>query len=221
METKSKQAVTITAPEEELIQLVLKYRDAVNQREYLPIAERESDRVKLNEIYATLDTIRQKILDSKCYSELGKLQKELSEKFLAEDTTPAQRLSMVAYLVRSLAYPVVFAAGRSVLTTIYQQNAVVAEPVADIESDAPGKQSRAKSVFQTRTITPDEIARIQAELRQLFRRPPSLQKLAGLISLEQAQILSQLAANNEIPLRVAAHDGIEGITSIILKESNQ
>jgi hypothetical protein len=211
-------------PEQELMEMVLKYRDALNKSEYLPVTERETDRQRLNTIYVGLSTIRQKILDSKCYYELGKLQKELSDKFLAEESSPTQRLYMLSYLVRSLCHPLVFIATRSTITTSYHayDDEETKPSVSPIEAGVPEESRRQTSQFRSHPITAAEIKAMQSEVRQLFRACHDVQKLRLTLSLPQAQILSQLAASGDIKLTVTNSQVPRNnlVTSVIVKESD-
>lgn len=211
-------------PEQDLMEMVLKYRDAITHSEYLPVGEREADRQKLNAIYAGLNTIRQKILDSKCYYELGKLQKELSDKFLAEESTPLQRIYMLSYLVRSLCHPVVFVSTRSTVTTTYhagdqQQDANASAAV--IESAPQQETGKHVSLFRSRNVSAADVQQMQREVRAIFRGCPDIKKLCPQLSLSQAQVLSQLAASGDVKLTVASPQVPRNnlVTSVVLKDT--
>ena len=78
--------------ENSLLDLIFKYKEILQNQQYVSIEEREKDRIHLNEIHAQLQNISQKILDSKCYLQLGKIQENQTVRFLADDTTANQEL---------------------------------------------------------------------------------------------------------------------------------
>lgn len=203
-------------PERELIELILKYRDAVQQEQYLPVSQREADRERLNVIYARLETIRQKILDSRCYLELGKLQRELGSKFLADDTSPCQRLQMLAYLVRCVCYPVVFVNGRNTISKLRPARDTV--DVIEAEPDEPPEKQTPK--FRSYDISAEDLRRMQQEIRDLLDEYPRRRQWQKRLSVTQAEILSQMAASGEIEIACEGKaKGVDGVAaSIVLKE---
>lgn len=208
-------------PEEQLITLVLKYRDAANKGEYLPVTEREQDRQRLNDSYQDLSTIRQRILDSKCYLEMGRLQKELSDRFLADNTTPTQRLDMLAYLVKSLRYPLVFLCGRNTITTDYhlQENTVVHLEIEE-KNEPDLSHGRSKPCFVSYPISAEEIKQIQSEVKHLHKQHQRLVDWLPLLSRMQAEIFSQLTASGELKIALEQNSPCQQrtMTSMVVKE---
>ena len=101
--------------ENELINIIFKYKAGLNSNQSFNINEREEDRSKLSDLYNNLSTTNQKILDSKCYLSLGNVQKDQTIKFLANDTTPHQRLAMISFVLRSRIKPVLFISGKTTI----------------------------------------------------------------------------------------------------------
>lgn len=213
--------IKINSIEEILVELFFKFRDACQKREYLGIDEREKDRKKLNELYDTLQTMHQKILDSKCYLELGKIQQEQTNRFLADDIHPQQRIDMLAYILRSLIHPVLFVHGKTSLLSsgLKEKGDVPSIEVLPLERQA--KELEEDQQCQTVGFGVEEMTKLTEGIKRLVEQYKAFPRWQKKMDLHQAELLSQMIANGEMeivfPTKKKELSGIN--TSIILKEN--
>lgn len=178
-----------------LIDIIFKYR---NNDLFFDVNEREHDRQTLEQLYQQLHTLSQKILDSRCYLELGKTQNKQSKQLLTDQTTPQERLGMVAYLVRTLTRPVLFITGRNHILVKQEKQARVTlleeinQKQAQVNIIAPGCRSE--------NIDLQEIHRIKQIIQNIATNGGKWENWRFKLSLKQAEILSQMAANQELIL---------------------
>lgn len=209
--------------EEILMELFFKFRDAYIKREYLSIEEREKDRKKLNELYQSFETMHQKILDSKCYLELGKIQQEQTNRFLADDIHPQQRVEMLAYILRSLMHPVLFIHGK---TTLFSSALEEKKNQAGSIEILPSEEGNNQNIQQPEECHPvsfgaEDMAKLTQGIKNLIQQYKAFPKWQKKMDLHQAELLSQMVANGELeivfPTKKKELSGVN--TSIILKET--
>ena len=207
--------------ENPLLNLIFKYKEVLQEHHYLSIEEREQDRIHLNEMYSELQNISQKILDSKCYLQLGRVQEDQTIRFLADDTTADQRVEMLAYILRSQCHPILFISGKNtmVLDNVQKQEkkSMVTEEKIDIETKENTPQFFAMNEVQ---IEPHDIEKIKEEVKKIINKNKKISYWKRHLSLAQAEILSQLASNGEveIPLPTEKEELHGTKTCIVLKE---
>ena len=206
--------------EHHLIEQIFKYREILRQKEYLSIDEREADRKELNRLYQHLNSVKQKILDSKCYLQLGEIQKELAYRFLADETTPSQRMEMLAYVLRCTGRPVIFAHGRSVISNYPEGKEETTDKSFTGDKISP-EIPMMQSSFKTYELSTADLAEMKKNLGQTVRKASSPLKLKHQLSVMEAEVLSQLAAAGEIPLTLKQTESpkFNIPTSLVLKES--
>ena len=210
------------SPEDDLIEIILKYRSALSADEYIDLHQREADRCHLNQHYARLRTVNQKILDSKCYLQLGRYQQVQTMKFLADDTTQEQRLQMLAYILRSLTRPLLFIHGRSAI--LYSPE-VAAAPESDIiKADSTPNQTTASPAAagcEPVALSPEQLAATGKAIQALIDKYRNFRRWQPKLSLTQAEMVSQMVAKGEITIGLGSDDPqLDGATtSIVLKES--
>lgn len=207
--------------EETLIDILFKYRTACKEHQYLKMEEREKDRTRLNEIYEKLHTIHQKILDSQCYSQLGALQKEQTQRFLADEIEQRQRLAMLAYIVRSAARPVLFLAGKSTLLVSPPEIENAAESKIEILPPLGVKPNNADCACLPVDYDNRYVEEIAFKLKKLVDRYKIFARWQQKLNLHEAELLSQMVASGEIEIQLKTRQKeLEGKrTSIILKEA--
>ena len=209
------------SPEEYLIDIILKYRSALTEDQYINLHQREEDRRHLNQLYAGLRTVNQKILDSKCYLQLGRYQQVQTMKFLADDTTQDQRLQMLAYILRSLTRPVLFVHGRA---TILYSPIEINEEGDTVKDDSQPTEDIAPAPLtgcEPEALSPEQLAAASKTIRSLIDKHRLFRRWQPKITLSQAEIISQMVAKGEISIGVASDEPqLAGITTaIVLKES--
>lgn len=207
--------------ENPLLNLIFKYKEVLQEHHYLSIEEREQDRIHLNEMYSELQNISQKILDSKCYLQLGKVQEDQTIRFLADDTTAEQRVEMLAYILRSQCHPILSVSGKNtmVLDHIQKQEkkSMTTEEKINLETKDNAPQFFAMNDVQ---IEPEDIEKIKQEVRKIVQKNKKVSYWKRHLSLAQAEMLSQLASNGEleIPLPTDKEELHGTKTCIVLKE---
>ena len=93
--------------EKELEQLVLRYSDGLREQRYPSIHERERDRKALSPNATQLDSARKWGMDSRMYLLLARTHDEAGRQLLLRETSPRQRVGMLAALTRRCFYPLV------------------------------------------------------------------------------------------------------------------
>jgi hypothetical protein len=206
--------------EEKIIDLILKYRDATRKEEYVPLAEREEDRENLDSLYDNLRSIRQKILDSRCYLEMGKLQESLSDRFLSDHTTTSQRLSMVSYLLRSLLRPIMFMQGNSIV--LPPKESIAQEKQDTFVHAFEEKEGVVDTYHKVKEIDPQELKDIASSIQKfLTKHSVYSSKTYQKLSCQQAQIMSQMAASGDITITIETKTQVpeNTISSVVLHVS--
>ncbi len=199
--------------EDRLISVIMKYRNDENQ--FFEIKEREEDRANVNSMYSQLYTLPQKILDSRCYLEFGKTQQKQTIEFLADDTTPEQRLKMLAYIVRTVRKPIIFLSGKSTLLGKFQEKHI---PLIQIKEQPKKKPKIIDRECITKEISIEEITRVKKQLQTwMVNWPRNSKKL----QINHAEILSQMAANHEIiiPSPTNNTNWVGTVRSIVIQQS--
>lgn len=205
--------------EETLMELFFKYREALSKKEYLSIEEREKDRKKLNDLYENFQSIQQKIMDSKCYLELGNIQKEQSNRFLSDDIPPSQRIEMLAYILRALNHPVLFIHGKTTLLSSALQERQEFHDGIEILPSPPEKKEAEEECY-TVSFGTEDMAKLTEGIKNLVSQYKNFSQWQKKIDTQQAELLSQMVANGEMeivfPARKKELDGLN--TAIVLKE---
>ncbi|HNZ66141.1 MAG: hypothetical protein KBC30_09600 [Planctomycetes bacterium] len=207
--------------ENSLLDLIFKYKEILQNQQYVSIEEREKDRIHLNEIHAQLQNISQKILDSKCYLQLGKIQENQTVRFLADDTTANQRIEMLAYIVRSQCRPVLFISGTN--TLLIDEVSKKEKQILEIDNQIQTQKGELPQIFslkeQTKIQQKDFLLMKQTVL-QIAKKHPRLSYWRKKFTVEQAEILSQLASSGEIEIHLDTDkQKLHGVkTCVVLKE---
>jgi len=214
---------TIVEPhriEDELIAMIMKYRDIAQQ--FFSIQEREQDRSNLHDLYEQLQNLHQKILDSRCYFQLGKTQQTQTERFLLDDTKPEQRLAMVSYVLRTLCKPVILLSGKATLLIAHKRKEKPVKILEDEAAEIAKQRAKAwKPVCKPEDITPEDIDKMKAEITALFQESEDW-LVKQKMTFQQADILSQMAASGQIAIeKTTSNPDLLGITtSVILKQES-
>lgn len=207
--------------EKKLIDCIFKYREALSHKKYLSVPEREADRQSLNDLYESLSNLKQKVLDSKCYLQFGEVQKEQTARLLADETTPEQRTEMLAYVLRCLCHPVVHFHGRSSINNYPERKEMALEEVEpEFTSFLEDNKPQTLCTFKTRPISYEELEASRKKLRQFIKKETSPRSWSSL-SLSEAEILSQLAADGQAKIPIEVNDSAPSNypVAIVLKES--
>lgn len=217
MTTKQPLKPALSQIDNDLIQIIFKYRDTDL---FFDVKEREHDRQTLEEFYDKLQSLSQKILDSRCYLELGKVQNKQTCQLLLEQTTPGQRLGMVAYLVRTLTRPVLFISGRNQLLVAEEKRntvSMVAEPPQDKTSSIKVMHGPA---CRPDNITVQQLQQIKQTIQSIAQKYGQWQQWRLRLSLKQAEVLSQMAASQELTLERPSTQAewVGTVTSTVLRE---
>lgn len=206
--------------ENELINIIFKYKTGLNSNQNFNINEREEDRSKLSHLYNNLLTTNQKILDSKCYLSLGNVQKDQTIKFLANDTTPYQRMAMISFVLRSLIKPVLFISARTaILSSKFEEhsNSKVENRVEFLHDE---KAKIKEDECFPKSVKDTDIKKLKSQIKDIIAKYKKLNKWKGKLSLNQAEVLSQMSNNKEIDINIPTNNKEleNSITSIVIKE---
>lgn len=212
---KEKNMSTVGDVEQKLIAQIFKYKNLLKTKKYLSISEREKDRVNLNLLYEKLETIKHKILDSKCYLHFGELQKELSSLLLKDETSTEERIFMLGYIVRCVCHPTISLHSVGKVSYLSKPKEQEEYPSEEVYNETPHKKFITK--FKTRDVSSEEIEKIKIEVTKIISNT-AINNISKKVNWQQAEIISQLAANGEICLKMKDKKIDNAPVSIVIKK---
>ena len=185
---------------EELYEIILRYKSAISSHTLFEISEREADRRHLISLEAQIESLKQKVLDSRAYLQLGRMQGEVNRMFLAAGTTPMVRMRMLARIVSRLTTPVVHVAGRGEIAwgrfrTVADSGFPEGEEIH--EGEVEGSNWNVRQI-RARAIDERERSVRRQKVQALYSGVNSYQELRGCLDADRAEILSQLFGSGEL-----------------------
>jgi hypothetical protein len=196
---------------EDLYEVILRYKEALSAGEFFDVGERESDRRYLASLEEQLETLKQKVLDSKAYLQLGRMQSEVNRIFLAAGTTPSVRLRMLARVVNRLSTPVVFCCGQGRISwgrlAVWSEEASeVSQTILEGEVSPLDWESRR---VRYREPSSEETRELREKTVTLYSRSKSVEELRQRLDAQSAEVLSQLLSGGEAASPPSGFFGVE------------
>ncbi len=189
---------------EDLWEMILKYKQSLTAEDYPPVAEREADRQHLWSRYEELQTLQHKLLDTRAYLQLGRVQGAVNKTLLSDNMAPFERLGMLSRVVRMLTTPVIFLPGSSTVSLAGWSDHGARDLVHEVDQRVMADEPPVPRV-RARPLEDHERVQVRPRLLEQLGQGLARETLADQLGFDEAELLSQLASRKDT--RLLLRDG--------------